>query len=386
MSFKPQLAAFLLSGLILYSQEIPPIQKYRSQETGSGNQNWMISQGLNKNIYIANNKGLLEFNGSKWILHPSPNGTIFRSVKSVKNRIYTGTYMDFGYWLPKENGVLSYTSLVEELQIEILEDEQFWNIMEFNELLVFQSLDRLITVDLKEKSVSYIDPEETLLKAFKAGENLYFQEFSNGLFTVEKGQPKLIGNSTDFENQIILGVFILEGKKIAVTNMAQFYDISNPEQITAWIVPAQKKIAAYTLYSVVELSSGNLGLGTIANGFIELDRKGWDKNTISAALHNLSSSGNTENTKETSVAGSTTGFHVYAVDWTEEKIEFSVDGMVFYTYNPTVKTNENWPYTAPQFLILNLAMGGSLGGDIPADFTESKMEIDYVRIYRQKKS
>ena len=46
MLIKPLLAAFLLSGLILYSQEIPPIQKYKSQETGSGNQNWMISQGL----------------------------------------------------------------------------------------------------------------------------------------------------------------------------------------------------------------------------------------------------------------------------------------------------------------------------------------------------
>ena len=75
-----------------------------------------------------------------------------------------------------------------------------------------------------------------------------------------------------------------------------------------------------------------------------MEQKGWDKNTISAALHNLSSSGNTENTKETSVTGSTTGFHVYAVNWTAEKIEFSIDGMVFYTYNPTVKTNENWPY------------------------------------------
>ncbi|MDC1439569.1 family 16 glycosylhydrolase [Flavobacteriaceae bacterium] len=107
---------------------------------------------------------------------------------------------------------------------------------------------------------------------------------------------------------------------------------------------------------------------------------------MSAALHNLSSSGNTENTKETSVTGSTTGFHVYSVNWTAEKIEFSVDGMVFYSYNPTVKTNENWPYTAPQFLILNLAMAGSLGGDIPADFTESKLEIDYVRISHQKTS
>ncbi|MDB9899415.1 LuxR family transcriptional regulator [Flavobacteriaceae bacterium] len=274
MSFKPQLAAFLLSGLILYSQEIPPIQKYASQETGSGNQNWMISQGLNQNIYIANNKGLLEFNGSKWILHPSQNGTIFRSVKSLKNRIYTGTYRDFGYWLPKENGVLSYTSLVDELQIEILEDEQFWNIMEFNELLVFQSLDRLITVDLKEKSVSYIDPEEKLLKAFKAGEQLYFQEYNKGLFRVEKGESKLLGNNPDFKNQIILSVFTLGDRRIAVTNLAKFYDISKPENITQWIIPAQKKLSEYTLYSFIELSNGHFGLGTIANGYIELDRKG----------------------------------------------------------------------------------------------------------------
>jgi len=274
MSFKPQLAAFLLSGLILYSQEIPPIQKYASQETGSGNQNWMISQGLNQNIYIANNKGLLEFNGSKWILHPSQDGTIFRSVKSLKNRIYTGTYRDFGYWLPKENGVLSYTSLVDELQIEILEDEQFWNIMEFNELLVFQSLDRLITVDLKEKSVSYIDPEEKLLKAFKAGEQLYFQEYNKGLFRVEKGESKLLGNNPDFKNQIILSVFTLGDRRIAVTNLAKFYDISKPENITQWIIPAQKKLSEYTLYSFIELSNGHFGLGTIANGYIELDRKG----------------------------------------------------------------------------------------------------------------
>jgi len=77
---------------------------------------------------------------------------------------------------------------------------------------------------------------------------------------------------------------------------------------------------------------------------------------------------------------------VYSVNWTAEKIEFSIGGMVFYTYNPTVKTNKNWPYSASQFIILNLVMGGSLGGYIPADFTESKMEIDYVRIYRQKTS
>ena len=148
-------------------------------------------------------------------------------------------------------------------------------------------------------------------------------------------------------------------------------------------VRAKLPASAGTWPAIWMLGANFTTVGWPACGEIDImEQKGWDKNTISASLHNLSSSGNTENTKETSVAGSTTGFHIYAVNWTAEKIEFSVDGVVFYTYNPTVKTNENWPYTAPQFLILNLAMGGSLGGDIPSDFTESKMEIDYVRVYR----
>ncbi|PSR08428.1 MAG: hypothetical protein C7M88_09895 [Candidatus Arcticimaribacter sp.] len=56
--------------------------------------------------------------------------------------------------------------------------------------------------------------------------------------------------------------------------MAKFYDISKPENITQWIIPAQKKLSEYTLYSFIELSNGHFGLGTIANGYIELDRKG----------------------------------------------------------------------------------------------------------------
>ena len=125
MRFNGVLFFCFLSSLFLNSQEIPPIQKYTPQVTGSGNQNWMITQGANENIYFANNKGLLEFNGSKWSLYSSPNGTIFRSVKRIENRVYTGAYMDFGYWVPKENGLLTYTSLVDKLEINVLEDEQF---------------------------------------------------------------------------------------------------------------------------------------------------------------------------------------------------------------------------------------------------------------------
>tara|TARA_B100000767_G_C19778155_1_gene544000 strand:- start:5521 stop:8307 length:2787 start_codon:yes stop_codon:yes gene_type:complete len=274
MKLRVLLCLLLLSGIILSSQEIPPIQKYTPQVTGSGNQNWMITQGGNENIYFANNKGLLEFNGSKWSLYPSPNGTIFRSVKRINERIYSGAYMDFGYWLPEENGILIYKSLVEELEIDILEDEQFWNILEFNKLVIFQSLDRLIIIDIENEVSEIIDPKGALLKSFKVGDQLYFVEDKNGLFVIEKGQPKLVTNSSIFKDQIILGVFNLDDKKIVVTNKSQFYNITDIKNIRTWKTKDQEVLSSLTLYSVEELSNGNLVLGTISNGVFEIDMKG----------------------------------------------------------------------------------------------------------------
>ena len=53
-------------GLLASAQEIPPIEQYKSQIHFAGNQNSMISQDDQGNIYTANNKGLLRFNGSQW--------------------------------------------------------------------------------------------------------------------------------------------------------------------------------------------------------------------------------------------------------------------------------------------------------------------------------
>ena len=61
---------------------------------------------------------------------------------------------------------------------------------------------------------------------------------------------------------------------------------------------------------------------------------------------------------------------------------FTVDGVEHYTYNPSMKNSNTWPFDKTQFLLLNVAMGGSFGGAIDANFTSSTMEIDYVRVYQ----
>ena len=113
-----------------------------------------------------------------------------------------------------------------------------------------------------------------------------------------------------------------------------------------------------------------------------MEHWGFNQDVIQAALHTPSSSGDTQN------KGSITGndvsntFHTYAVEWTAEKMDFYYDDTLYYTYNPSSKNAQTWPFTANQYILLNIAMGG-IGGEIDPAFTESEMVIDYIRVYQK---
>ncbi|MEZ4854001.1 MAG: LuxR family transcriptional regulator, partial [Flavobacterium sp.] len=128
---KRALLFILLLGNYLFCQQIPPIVNFSSNDYKGGNQTWMITQDRNDFMLFANNEGLLEFNGANWVLYPSPNETIIRSVKALKDRVYTGAYMDFGYWERTVTNELKYTSITKTLKLNLIEDEQFWNILSY---------------------------------------------------------------------------------------------------------------------------------------------------------------------------------------------------------------------------------------------------------------
>ncbi len=113
-----------------------------------------------------------------------------------------------------------------------------------------------------------------------------------------------------------------------------------------------------------------------------LEHVGNEPNIAKAAIHTPSSYGDTVNKGQTNVSDVSNEWHIYSVNWSEDEISFLVDDVIYYTYNPSTKDEETWPFDKDQFIILNVAMGGKLGGDIDPAFTEATMEIDYVRVYQ----
>jgi beta-glucanase (GH16 family) len=73
-------------------------------------------------------------------------------------------------------------------------------------------------------------------------------------------------------------------------------------------------------------------------------------------------------------------FHLYAVEWTPNGIKMFLDGKHTYTYDKTADARE-FPFNTPQNLIVNMAMGGGMGGPIDPKLTSQKMELEYIRVY-----
>ena len=112
----------------------------------------------------------------------------------------------------------------------------------------------------------------------------------------------------------------------------------------------------------------------------------FDKHHV--ALHTPSSHGATINTHGVHIDDMETEFHVYGCIWDSKSIQFYVDDVdnVVYTYKPEEYNDQTWPYNKPHFILLNLAIGGTLGGQQGVDdkYFPKDYVVDYVRVYQNK--
>lgn len=264
---------FLFSFLGVWSQEIPPILRYTPLSYGGGNQNWMIAQDQNQYLYFANNEGVLSYDGSKWEIYPAANESIVRSVKVIGERIYTGNYMDFGYWTRMGNGQLHYTSLGAKVKNKIQEDEQFWNIHHFDQWVIFQSLDKIFIYDSKKDTFKIIAPSSSILKSFHTANTVYYQTVASGLYEIVRGRESLVSADPILKNNKIVNVFATEGGLLIQTQSNGFYTLVDGK-LKRFATEIDAELFSVVIYNSLQLANGDFAIGTVSNGVFILNANG----------------------------------------------------------------------------------------------------------------
>lgn len=261
------------SSIVILAQELPPIEKYLPETYKGQTQNWSISQAGNKYIYVGNNQGLLEFNGEKWIRYTTPNNTPMRSVKVVKDRIYTGFYMNFGYWEKNIQGKLKYTSLSDKIKDKIAEDEEFWDIEYQDDRVLFQSLSKIYIYNTVDEEFNVITAENRILGIFDVNGTIFYQDLYAGVFKIEKGKSLLITDFDVADNDKIVCISKHKNGLLFLTKNKGFFEVSNTE-VYKKNIAADTLLNTVTIYSSDQLNDGSFVLGTISNGFIHLSKSG----------------------------------------------------------------------------------------------------------------
>lgn len=128
-------------------------------------------------------------------------------------------------------------------------------------------------------------------------------------------------------------------------------------------------------------------VGWPACGEIDImENVGFDPDTIHANIHTkrYNHAIHTNKGSKIQVAKPYQDFHVYAIEWRPQRLDFFVDQAKYFTFENEGKGADAWPYDKPQYLILNIAVGGAWGGQkgIDDSIFPQRMCVDYVRVYQ----
>lgn len=123
-------------------------------------------------------------------------------------------------------------------------------------------------------------------------------------------------------------------------------------------------------------------VGWPASGEIDLmEYIGRKPNIIYSTTHTPANHGGNPNSKQTEIEGIEEGFHIFKTVWTKDYIEYFVDGNQVYRFVPKKYDAENYPFRKDFYFLINMAVGGNLGGaEIIDSELPAKFYVDYIKV------
>lgn len=255
----------------LYSQELLPfVENYSKSNYQGDNQIWNVAQGNDNAMYFANNYYLLRYDGVKWEKYTLPNKTIIRSIMVDGDKIYSGSYKEFGYWYRK-NGKMFYVSISDKTKVfDENDNEEIWKIFKFKGKIYFQSFNGIFLYDgkiIKKNKFDFL-----VSYCFPVGNELFVATVEKGIFKMNNSKFEKVKGWDILENNVIHAIEKFQNKTYIFTKKNGVY-VDDKGVLSPWKNPLNDILKMANINVAKFIKNNKLIIGTASKGVYLIDLK-----------------------------------------------------------------------------------------------------------------
>jgi len=263
--------AFYLFSFQISAQELLPfVENYSKSNYQGDNQIWNVAQGNDDAIYFANNHYLLRYDGVKWERYLLPNKTIIRSIYVDGDKIYSGSYKEFGYWSRKD-GKMIYVSISADKKVfDEKDNEEIWKIFKFDNQIYFQSFNEIFLYDgkkLKKTKLPFL-----ISYCFIIDNELLVASVGSGIYKMNNATISKVKGWEILENNVIHAIEKHQNKTYIFTQKNGVFILENGV-LNSWKNPLNEILKLAYINVAKFIKNNKLIIGTASKGVYIFDLK-----------------------------------------------------------------------------------------------------------------
>lgn len=252
----------------------PSITNYGTEDFRGGIQNWCMVQDKRGILYVANNFGMLEFDGSTWNIYPVKNGTKVRSLYIGQDEnIYVGSQADFGYFSPDHRGTLQYHSLADSLPPEHRNFDEVWRIFELKDRVYFMTFKNIFEY-IPGKPVRIIEPRDPLEFSFFVNNEIYSLVWNEGLSVLSNDSLHLLEGGEFFAHLQIASILPYDKSRLLVFSIRDGLYLYDGHHVKPFTLGDSSALKGMIINQAITLQDGTFAIATQNNGLILISREG----------------------------------------------------------------------------------------------------------------
>jgi AraC family chitin signaling transcriptional activator len=282
MCFKPFVVRILLVALFsvpAYSQELLPfVENFTKSDYNGDNQIWNVVQGNDNVMYFANNRYFLRYNGVIWEKYSLPNKTVIRSVFVDGDRVYCGSYKEFGYW-KRVRGRMVYHSLSKNKNLFLgnADNEEIWKVFKNQGKIYFQSFNEIYIYD--GAAIEKIKFPSQISYCYVVDGRIYVASVRNGIY-IMKGKDFIAAeNWPELKENVIHGMEQHDGNIYIFTKNNGVY-IDRDGHLEQWKNTLNNSLKDEVIVTARFIGSHTLAIGTGLQGLYIINLQTGDYKNI----------------------------------------------------------------------------------------------------------